>query len=145
MKTPFLFHLILLLAWNLVAQDGNQLRLGRFGCLGSKEFIFQIHEAKLERLPNWHPDGDKPAPLSLKRAAELGRAALKLRHPNIQEFETSSVTIREVVDNKRYGVWFYLIDYLGKTDGKPVASCGLYAVILMDGTSVEPIVTSGNK
>jgi hypothetical protein len=145
MKTPYFLLLMLLCAWNLIAQEGDQLRLARIGCPSSKEFIFQIPEAKLEGLPKWHPDGDKPLPVSLKRATELGRAALKIRHPSIQEFETSSVILREIVATKRYGAWFYEIDYLGKRDGKPIGSCGLFAVILMDGTSVEPVVTEGGK
>ena len=126
-------------------QDAEKLRLALITC-GDRQsdFLFEISKAKMGTLPKWHPESDSPAPVSLKRAYELGRTGLKNRYPDIDEFEVGMVRISEVISTERHGTWFYEVNYIGKRDGKPVGSCGLFAVILMDGTSVEPVVTRKN-
>jgi hypothetical protein len=77
----------------------------------------------------------------LKKALEIGKATLKQRHSEIDDLELTSVSLNEMVSGKRLGTWFYVLSYVGKKDGKSVQSCRFFAVVLMDGSSVDPLVT----
>ena len=145
MKTPLiLLTVLLLVVGSNVAQDAGKVagkvRLAFLQCGNAGEYLFELAESKIAALPRWHPEGDTPAPVSIKKACEIGRTTLRARHPEVDEFEIAHVRLAEMVWTKRLGSWFYELNYVGKRDGKSVGSCKFIAVVLMDGTSVEPVL-----
>jgi hypothetical protein len=140
----FLTLLFMLVSSNS-AQNLPRIMLGRERCSDGREYLFELDRSKVATLSAWPPESDRPAPVSLKRACEIGRVTLKARHPAIDEFDITRLEINEMVSTKRLGSWYYSLSYVGKRDGKSVPSCGFFVVVLMDGSSVKPIVTLPEK
>jgi hypothetical protein len=146
MKAIFtLLTLLLMLVSSSIAEDPTLVMLGRERCSNGREYLYELDGSKIAGLPTWHPESDRPAPVSLKPACQIGRATLKARHPAIDEFEITRVAISEMVSTKRLGSWYYSLNYVGKRDGQSVPSRGFFVVLLMDGSSVEPIVSRPEK
>jgi hypothetical protein len=103
------------------------------------QWLFEIPAAKAEGLPKWRPDSDGSAPVSLQQASSLAKAALKKRHPGLDELEVFELRLKEISWSKRYGSWYYTVTCVARRDGKLVTD-QLVAIILMDGTSVEPTI-----
>jgi hypothetical protein len=141
MKTLLTFFtLLFVLVSSSSAQD--KIRLSLQHCPDGTEYLFELDAGKVITLPMWQPESDKPVPVSLKRAVEIGRTTLKGRYPDIDELEVMNVSINEIVSTKRLGRWYYVLSYVGKRDGKSVPSCRFFAVVLMDGSSIEPVALS---
>jgi hypothetical protein len=105
--------------------------------------------AGVDALPDsqWHPESDLPPPLSLKRACTLAKAAIKLRNPQFEDIKVGWVRISKSTYAKK-PVWYYEVHCGATTKSPPSDSAGCipsFAIILMDGTDVEPRVVQKNR
>ena len=149
MKHLLIFTLFALITFMSSAEESGKVRLTTLGCGLSAEFLFEIPKSKADALPKWHPDRDDPAPVTLKQACELAKSSLKKRYPSADEFQLGQVRLTEIVSKEKVlseplGTWFYEFTFLAKRNGVATDSCA-FAVILADGTSVEPVITRRAK
>jgi len=110
----------------------------------TNEMVFQISAARADALPKtgWHPESDLPPPVTLKQACLLAKASLKARLPEWDEFTVAQVDLHRIVGTEQ---WCYHVACGARKNGPlPVSGsslCGITAVVLMDGTSVDPVIT----
>ena len=132
------------------AADTIKKQLLRYNCAESAEFVFEVPTAKAETLPKWVPETGKPAPLSISRACALAKQALKTGRPDLEDFEVYEITMRHidwlrVHETHSTETWFYEIHCRAKKNNEYTRPCGLIALILMDGTNVEPVIRRQQK
>jgi hypothetical protein len=142
-----LITVVSVLVTRSVAQEVGKVRLTLVSkeCISGRQYVFEVVQAQIATLPIWHPESESPAPVSLKKACTIGRATLKAKYPQIEELEIANVSLNKVVGPEQPGCWYYILDYVGKQSGKSVPSCRFFAVVLMDGSSVEPVIVDPNK
>ncbi len=101
---------------------------------------WEVSRQKWEAQPKWTPASAGPPPLEIAKAAALGEAWLRKRHPDVKQFAISSIALRpqasfgsEVADG-----WFYRLEYQPVVAGQRLWGGRFVAVILFDGSVVEP-------
>lgn len=90
-------------------------------------------------VPAWEPDEGHPPPLDMDLAIKLARDAVKLRHPNYDEYRTWQIEMGRIgwSYNDR---WYYVIGFRPIDDGMPLYGTGFFATVLMDGTVIDPVL-----
>lgn len=85
--------------------------------------------------PRWSPVAAPPLPMG--KALELGEAWLRKRHPEVRQFAVASITLkpREAGEGER---WFYRLEFQPVVGGQRLWGGQFVAVVLFDGTIVEP-------
>ena len=96
-----------------------------------------VNREQAIRVPEWHPEAGYPPPLDLKLAIELARDSVRNRYPQFQKYEVISIDIAEV-GREYMDKWFYMIKFRPILEDQPVRLTGTVALVLMDGTVVEP-------
>jgi len=109
---------------------------------GRTGFFFEIPIARARELPAWSPDSTAPLPLSLSAACAAAKNALQSRYSTTNEFEIREVQLRPLAS---FGTWYYDIECQTTKFDRWWSPCGMRAVILMDGSNVEPRVTGGDS
>jgi hypothetical protein len=125
----------------------NMVRVTSRFCGGPEEqgrtgFFFEIPVARARDLPAWNPDSNMPPPLSPSEACVAARRALQSRYSTTNEFQTREIEIRPFA---AFGTWYYDIECQTTKFDRSWAPCGMRAVILMDGSNVEPRVTASDN
>jgi hypothetical protein len=143
MKTSLIISCLLITGVQAVSA---QHRLYSVRCQ-TNDIVFQLSSQRLRDLPNtrWRPESDLPAPVTLKQACFLAKASLKIRLPEWDDFEVNGVELLQIATPGKPKHWYYVIT-CDASRNRPLVSgerlqCGTTAVILMDGTSVDPIIT----
>ena len=117
---------------NMTAEDG-------------KTTIHKITEAEAQRLPEWDPESGKPAPLPLDVAIKKGKEWLKKKNPKMDDFKVRSISLEKVGFGSIPNRWFYKIEFDPVLGDQRLFGPWFAAVVLMDGTVVEPIVREPGK
>jgi len=104
---------------------------------GQTGFFFEIPISRARELPAWSPDGGAAAPLSMSAACAAAKKALQARYSMTNEFEVREIEMRPLAS---FGTWYYDIECQTTKFDRWWSPCGMRAVILMDGGSVEPRV-----
>jgi hypothetical protein len=117
-------------------QETNLLVTSCF-CSGANYF-YEIPMSKASALPQWNPESGATAPLSISSACALAKKALAARVPQLKQMEVRHIELWPVA---KTGSWYYRIEGQGVMFDRYESPCGLMAVILMDGSNVEPRVT----
>jgi hypothetical protein len=104
---------------------------------GRTGFFFEIPISRARELPAWSPDGSAAAPLGLSAACAAAKKALQVRYSTTNEFELREIQMRPL---NAFGTWYYDIECQTAKFDRRWSPCGMRAVILMDGGSVEPRV-----
>ena len=103
---------------------------------------WEVPRKQYEALPTWSPADGSP-PLAVNRALEIGSAWIKSRHPDIKQFDSLSLSFVRagccVSGDER---WFYRIDFQPVVSGQRMYGGQFIAVVLMNGTVVEPRIES---
>ncbi len=124
--------------------DSDEVSLSHITSNG-KATIHKIKEAEAKKLPEWDPESGKAAPLSLDVAIKKGKEWMKNKNPKMDDFKVRSISL----DRVGYGFipnrWFYKIDFDPVIGDQKLFGSQFTAVILMDGTVVEPIVRDAEK
>jgi len=108
----------------LTSSDGKMMR-------------FAASESDLANVPTWRPEEGQAAPLDLKLAIGLGRDFVRKRHPDVQEFDLSSVTLSRL-EPPHHDQWYYLVKLQPVIGGQALKGGLYFACVLMNGTVLEP-------
>jgi len=99
---------------------------------------WEVPRKQYEALPRWTPADGAP-PLAVNKALEIGSTWIKKRHPDVRQFDSSSLSFVRagccVSGDER---WFYRIDFQPVVSGQRMYGGHFIAVVLMNGTVVEP-------
>jgi hypothetical protein len=101
---------------------------------------WEISRQQWQAQPKWTPASSGPPPLAISKAVELGEMWLRKRHADINKLVVSPITIRPQ-SSSGPGVtegWFYRIEFQPVVAGKKLWGGEFVAVVLFDGTVVEP-------
>lgn len=99
---------------------------------------WEIPDARAASLRRWVPSQGNP-PYPVDKAVKVATAWLKKRHPEVRQFAVSYVQLAPIAYGKPPADrWFYRIECDRVLDGKPVKGGTFIAVVLFDGSVVEP-------
>ncbi len=101
-----------------------------------KSFDYSVSQARVEKLPKWDPT-QPTLPLSVKDAVAKAQIWMKKQNPKFDLFAPRSIELRRV-SMRGTGLWYYTIAFDGVVGTEQMFSWSLQAVVLMDGTVVEP-------
>jgi hypothetical protein len=124
--------------------DSDEVSLSHMTANG-KSTIHKIQEAEAKKLPEWDPESGKAAPLSLDAAIKKGKEWMKKKNPNMDDFKVRSINLAKVGYGSIPNRWFYKIDFDPVIGDQKLFGSRFTAVILMDGTVIEPIVRDAEK
>jgi len=96
--------------------------------------VFEIPRNKAVAQPPWNPETGAVPPLRITLACAAAKRALQLRYDTNIEFGIHEITLRPMTS---FGTWYYDIE--GKTP-QHVGEAEMHAVILMDGSNLEPTI-----
>jgi hypothetical protein len=102
---------------------------------GRTGLFFEIPISKAKEQPKWSPDSSSPPPLSIPAACAAAKKAMKSRYSTTNEFEVRSIELHAMAS---FGSWYYNIECQTTKFDRGWSPCGMRAVILMDGSNVEP-------
>lgn len=103
-------------------------------------FNWEVPRDRFESLPRWTPSSGVP-PLPISRAIEIATGWIKARNPKIDGFEVSTITLavsHSWTDDQPNDRWYYKIEFNPVVNGKMLYGGQYTAVVLFDGTVVEP-------
>jgi hypothetical protein len=102
-----------------------------------RTLVFTITRERAESLPDWEPD-TQPPPLALMKAINLAKAAARKRQPKFDDLKVTSVNLNGINCYPAIpGKWYYVVHMSPVMDGRTFFG-GIWEVVLMDGTVVEP-------
>ena len=104
---------------------------------GGKVIDYSISQERAKKLQKWDPT-QTDVPLQVHEAVVKAQGWIKKRNPKIDSFVTSRIELGRVSYGQFYGLWYYMIGFDGVVGGEQMHSWGLQAVVLMDGSIVEP-------
>ncbi len=104
---------------------------------GQTAFYFEIPISRAKQLPSWAPDTSQAAPVSLSAACVIAKQALQTRYATTNAFEVRTILLQPMAS---FGTWYYNIECQTTKFDRWSSPCGMRAVVLMDGGSVEPRV-----
>lgn len=98
---------------------------------------YSISQSRAEKLPKWDPTQPN-VPLSIRDAVAKADGWLRKRNPKIEAFVPGRIELGRVSYGPFFGLWYYTIAFDGVVGKQRMHSSGLVAVVLMDGSIVEP-------
>jgi hypothetical protein len=133
----FVSTLLIALAASLAhAKDRGDVLLFAANIHG-KRIDYSVSEDRAKKLPPWNPR--KPSiPLPVHKAVEKAEAWLKIKNPKTDSFEPRRIDLGSVAYGQHLGLWYYMVHFDTVEGGKPQQESGTHAVVLMDGSIVEP-------
>lgn len=103
----------------------------------NKVIDYSISQARADKLPKWDP-AQPTIPLQIHEAVAKAQAWIKKQNPKIESFVPNRIDLGRVSYGRFYGLWYYTVGFDGVVGGQRMYSWGLQAVVLMDGSIVEP-------
>jgi len=120
------------------AQFGSQVDLFSYTDADGVSEKFVITPGRAEKIPKWEP-ARTPPPLSLEQAVAVADTWLKKKYPDVKAFSISRITIAELSPRPTYANrWYYELDFDAIVGGKRGGGSRFMAVVLFDGSVVEP-------
>ena len=106
-----------------------------------KEYAYSITRARALSVTRWADPISEP-PLSVSRAVALAKEEVKRKHGKFDDFEVTAIDLRRVhYPPQLSDIWYYSVAFFPIIDGHRIYEGNYAAVVLMDGSVVEPIVT----
>lgn len=103
-----------------------------------KVLDYSISQARAEKLPKWEPQ--KPSiPLPIHDAIAKAQAWTQKQNLKIESLVPNRIELDRVSYGKFFGLWYYRIGFDAVVGGQRMHAWGLQAVVLMDGSIVEPL------
>lgn len=99
--------------------------------------VWEIPTERATALPRWDLDAG-PAPLAIDEATRIARAWLSRGNPQVERFAIQEVQLSRVGTSSpaAEGFWYYTVFFVAP--GQPGKPSLFYAVVLPDGSPVEP-------
>jgi hypothetical protein len=111
-----------------------------------KSTLFKMTRSEAMKLPEWAgPGSGQSIPLPLDAAVHKGKESLKKRHPKMDDFEVTEVSLSEVGFGMIPQRWFYRVECEAVLEKERLRGRRFAAVVLMDGSVVEPIITEDTR
>ena len=104
-----------------------------------KSFEYAIPISRAATLPAWKAQA-QVLPLSVNDAIAKARVWVRSKNPKFEAFVPNDVSIKRSASSEFGDVWYYSIGFDGVVGGVRMYSWSLVAVVLMDGSIVEPKV-----
>lgn len=95
-----------------------------------------VSEAQHKKAPTWAPGRGEP-PVSIARVADIAEKWAKVKY---RDFDSAKIQSIDLTEYGCYGepkYWHYVVHFIPVKAGKPQFG-GYFAVVLLDGTLVEP-------
>jgi|SRR6516165_4507875 hypothetical protein len=100
--------------------------------------VWEISRERANTLPHWDLDAS-PSPLSVEDATRIARTWLSQRNPHVEQFLIQQVGFSRVGTGlPGGGGWFWYYTFFFIARGQPGAPLLFYAVVLPDGSPLEP-------
>jgi len=115
---------------------------------GSHQLLWEVEPSRFNELPHrdWHPDSDSAPPLALNRACAIAKATFKTRRPEVYQADVASVGLWQIRSTNGPSAWCYVVDFSTRATGGALPSAyDTLAVVLMDGTALEPKIVKLKK
>ncbi len=115
------------------------VRIATFYC-GSKDegqtgLFFEIPVKRARELPTWSPESTNAPPVSMSSACATAKKAMQARYATTNDFEIRGIHLCSLAS---LDTWYYDIECQTTKFDRWWAPCGMRAIILMDGETVEP-------
>ena len=101
---------------------------------------WEVSTQKWAAQPKWSPDSPSQPPLPIAQAVEMGEVWLRKRHTDVKQFVIRSISLQpqsssgpKIVDG-----WFYRLEFQPMVAGRRLWGGNFIAVVLFDGSVVEP-------
>jgi hypothetical protein len=133
---PILFFALAL--QNVHAGSSDNVMLIRAEYDG-KMMEYSIPGKRVEKLPKWN-HSQPIIPLPVHTATSKALAWMKIRNPKIESFEPYRIELVKVQSTGINDLWYYTVSFSGNVGGQRMFGGGLQAIVLMDGSIVEPAV-----
>ena len=100
-------------------------------------YRWAVTKPKWNAQPAWSPAAAPPLPMG--KALEIGEAWLRKQHPDVKQFAVASITLKPREAAEGAGErWFYRLEFQPVVGGQRLWGGHFVAVVLFDGTVVEP-------
>jgi hypothetical protein len=139
MRTALLFLIWLVVAPAAIAQARGDVTLFGHGEMNGPMYNWEVTTQRFEAQPKWLPTN--PAlPLTIPKAVDAAQTWIKKKNPEVKEFAVSSIAISPIgcCSSKSQDRWYYRIEFNPIVGGQPLFGGHFIAVVLFDGTLVEP-------
>ncbi len=98
---------------------------------------YSITQARAEKLPKWDPT-QQTVPLQVHDAVAKAQVWVKKQNPKIESFAPNRIELGRVSYGRFFGLWYYTVGFDAVVGNQRMHGWGLQAVVLMDGSIVEP-------
>ena len=136
MRYCAIFIFVALAVATATASDEYPIR--SFTDANGKRTGYFISRERLAATPEWVFDGRTLPPLSLPDAYRIASRWIAQKYPKIDSFRMRSYSVEEAGHSGAPNRWYYTFDFIGRLDGTDVYGGPFMAMVLMDGTVIEP-------
>jgi len=127
------------------ARAGCEYPIRSFTDANGKKTGYFISGERLAATPEWVFDGTTLPPLSLPDAYRIANRWIAQKYPKMDSFRMRSYSVDEGGNSGAPNRWYYTLDFVGTMDGTEVYGGLFMAMVLMDGTIVEPREVKPNE
>jgi hypothetical protein len=131
-----LLALVALHFTSALASDEYPIR--RFTDANGKQTGYFITRERLAATPEWIFDGKTLPPLPLADAYRIASQWIAKKYPTMDSFRVRSYAVEQAGNSGAPNRWYYTFDFVGVMNGAEVYGGPFTAMVLMDGTIIEP-------
>jgi hypothetical protein len=95
-----------------------------------------VSEAQHKKAPAWSPGRGEP-PISIARVADIAEKWAKVKYRDYDSVKIQSINLSEYGCYGEPKYWHYIVHFIPVKNGQPQFG-GYFAVVLLDGTLIEP-------
>jgi hypothetical protein len=142
-----IFSLILLLLVLPSVYAKNDVVIISLSYTEDTKTTYSISREHAQKLPEWNPTDQKSAPLSTADAIKAAQTWLKQKYPDSGVSQVETVCLCKLnsrLSSAPENRWYYKIQFSLKLDGKFILDNDFFAIVLFDGSIVEPVKTKGS-
>lgn len=106
------------------------------------KYTWPLSWAQLEASPSWSPSSGAP-PLAIEKAVALATRWIREKNPRFDDFKPTRITFQRTSRSENghsFRRWYYTIDFEPVMNEEALYGGTYVAVVLFDGTVVEPRV-----
>jgi hypothetical protein len=106
--------------------------------LNGLELDYRVSLARARDLPAWHPEAEEP-PLAVHKAVLSAHRWMQRHGSRADGYALRQVQLEyAVIFGRTEVVWYYTVRSHGVVAGRRLPGTGMQAVVLLDGSIVEP-------
>lgn len=127
----------------VLSQAGRNVTLFAQGAANGPMQNWEITPQQLEAQPKWQPS-QSTLPLSIPKASEVAEVWIKKKNPEVNKFAIATIMLAPMgcCTNAVQDRWYFRIEFNPIIGGRQLHGGQFIAVVLFDGTVVEPRIES---